>query len=67
MVGSFTDVMKDLTATLFYVPVLERYAPVAYSIAADVHWNDKTAKTYWYRENTVFHLEESLHNRGKIT
>ena len=43
-VTPMSDVMKDLSATSFCVPIIERYSPIAYSIINDVHWNDDTVK-----------------------
>jgi len=40
IVGRYTDAMKDLTATSFCVPVLDKNSPVAFSIVNDIHWND---------------------------
>ena len=36
--------MKDLTATTFCVPVLEKHSPIAYSIISEVHWYNQNAK-----------------------
>ena len=36
--------MKDLTATMFSVPLMDKNSPLAYSIASDVHWNHPTAQ-----------------------
>lgn len=44
VVGEFTDAMKDLTATTFCVPVVEKHSPIAFSIVNEVHWHDKTAQ-----------------------
>ena len=41
-VTTMTEAMKDLCSTSFYVPVIDRHSPVAYSIAMHFHWNDKT-------------------------
>ena len=44
IVGRATQVMKDLTSTMFCVPLVEKNSPLAFSIASDVHWNHPTAK-----------------------
>ena len=43
-VTPMTDAMKDLSATTFCVPVIERHSPIAYSIINDIHWYDDTVK-----------------------
>ena len=43
IVGRATQAMKDLTSTMFCVPLVEKDSPLAYSIASDVHWNHPTA------------------------
>ena len=35
--------MKDLTSTMFCVPLVDKNSPLAYSITSDVHWNHPTA------------------------
>ena len=44
IVGEFTDIMKDLSADTFCVPLLEKYSLIAYSITMDVHWNHSMVK-----------------------
>ena len=44
IVGKATQVMKDLTSTMFCVPLVEKHSPLAVSIASDIHWNHPTAK-----------------------
>ena len=44
IVGKATKVMKDLTATSFCVPLVDRHSPIAYSLVSDVHWNHPTAR-----------------------
>ena len=39
-----TDVMLDLSAGSFVVPVVERHSPLAYSIVDQVHWYHASAK-----------------------
>ena len=39
-----SDVMLDLTASTFCVPVIDRYSPVAYAIVNEIHWNHPVAK-----------------------
>ena len=42
-VVSLTDVMKDLSGTSFFVPIVDSHSPVAYSVVNDVHWNHEVA------------------------
>ena len=44
IVGRATQVMKDLTAATFFVPVIEKDSPIALSIVEDIHWNHPTAQ-----------------------
>ncbi|XP_066935302.1 uncharacterized protein [Clytia hemisphaerica] len=44
IVGRFTGVMKDLSSDTFCVPVMDRYSPVAYSIALETHWHHPTVQ-----------------------
>ena len=39
-----SDVMKDLSSSTFFVPVIYKHFPLAYSIVNDVHWNSSVAK-----------------------
>ena len=39
-----SDVMKDLSSSTFFVPVIYKHSPLAYSIVNDVHWNSSVAK-----------------------
>ena len=39
-----SDVMLDLTASTFCVPVVDRHSPVAYAIVNEVHWYHSVAK-----------------------
>jgi hypothetical protein len=39
-----TSIMKDLSESTFFVPIVDKHSPVAYSVINDVHWNDKTVK-----------------------
>ena len=39
-----TDVMKDLCATTFVIPMVSEYSPVAYSIINEVHWHHPVGK-----------------------
>ena len=38
IVGRATQVMKDLSATTFAVPLIDKHSPIAYSIVNDTHW-----------------------------
>ena len=44
VVGKMTEVMKDLSASTFCVPVVDKFSPVAYSIINEVHWHNKVVK-----------------------
>ena len=44
ILGKATQVMKDLTATSFCVPLVEKVSPVAYSVVNDIHWHHETAQ-----------------------
>ena len=44
IVGRATKVMKDLTASTFFVPIIEKNSPIALSIIEDIHWNHPTAQ-----------------------
>ena len=39
-----TDVMKDLSQTTFFVPLVEAQSPIAYSIVSEIHWEHAVAK-----------------------
>ena len=39
-----SDVMMDLSPTVFCVPYVDNYSPLAWSIMSEVHWNHPTAK-----------------------
>ena len=39
-----SDVMLDLTASTFCVPVIDHHSPVAYAIVSEIHWNHPVAK-----------------------
>ena len=41
--GKATSTMKDLTASTFCVPLVDKNSPLAYSIIMDIHWNHPTA------------------------
>ena len=43
-VCKMTAVMKDLNESTFFVPIVDKYSPLAYSIINEVHWNDMTVK-----------------------
>ena len=44
IVGRGTEVMKDLSATTFCVPLVDKSSPIAYSIIDEVHWYDGTVR-----------------------
>ena len=39
-----SDAMLDLSPTVFCVPVVDEYSPLAWSIVLEVHWNNPSAK-----------------------
>ena len=39
-----TDVMKDLSATTFCVPLVYKHSPLAYSIVSEIHWYSSVAQ-----------------------
>jgi hypothetical protein len=43
-VVQLTEVMKDLSTSTFFVPIIEKNSPLAYSIINEVHWDDPVAK-----------------------
>ena len=43
-VCGMTAVMKDLSESTFFVPLVDRNSPLAYSIINEVHWNNPTVK-----------------------
>ena len=63
VIGKATKVMKDLKATSFSVPIVDRYSPVAISICNEIHWNHDSAQhtgpdTVWrYVLKTIFIIE----------
>ena len=38
-----TDIMKDLSSTTFFVPIVDAHSPIAYSIINETHWDHKVA------------------------
>ena len=42
--GKLTNVMLDLTSSSFFVPIVDRYSPIAFSIINFVHWYHPVAK-----------------------
>ena len=43
-IGNPTDVMLDLSLTLFFAPIIHKNSLIAYSIISDIHWYHKVAK-----------------------
>ena len=41
--GQMSTVMKYLAAHTFYVPIIYKHSPVAYSIINEAHWHSKEA------------------------
>ena len=42
--GKLTNAMLDLTASSFFVPIIDRYSPLAFSIVNFIHWYHPVAK-----------------------
>ena len=42
--GNPTDIMLDLSSTSFFVPIIHKNSPIAYSIISNIHWYHKVAK-----------------------
>ena len=55
--------MQDLASTSFYVPVIDKNSPLAYSIINEVHWHSQVARysgvetTWRYVLKTAFIIE----------
>ena len=43
-VTPMTEAMRDLASTTFFVPIVDKHSPIAYSIVSDIHWNNKVVK-----------------------
>ena len=43
-VVQLTEVMRDLSSDTFFVPIIEKHSPLAFSIVNEVHWDDPVAK-----------------------
>ena len=44
VVGKATSVMKDLSSTMFCVPLVSSHSPIAYSIIHQIHWENDASK-----------------------
>ena len=44
IVGKMTNVMRDLQADTFCVPLIEKHSPLAYSLINEIHWYNKDVK-----------------------
>ena len=61
-----SDVMKDLSSSTFFVPVIYKHSPSAYSTVNDVHWNSSVAKrsgveTVWRCfEDSFHHIRQGI-------
>ena len=42
IVGRATEAMKDLCATTFCVPLVDKFSPIAFSVVNEIHWYDET-------------------------
>ena len=49
--------MQDLASTSFYVPVIDKNSPLAYSIINEVHWHSQVETTWRYVLKTAFIIE----------
>ena len=38
-----TDIMKDLSNTSFFVPIIDAQSPIAYSVINEIHWDHAVA------------------------
>ena len=61
--------MKDLSASMLFVPVVCQYSPLAYSIINEIHWYSSIAKhsgieTVW---RYVMQIAYIIHGRGLVT
>ena len=43
-VGKMATVMLDLSSATFFVPIIDKNSPLAYSIINEIHWHHKEAK-----------------------
>jgi len=61
--GKATNVMKDLSSTTFFVPIVDKSSPVAFSVVNDIHWHHSTAshtgiETTWrYVLQTIYIID----------
>ena len=60
IVGRFNQSIKDLTATSFIVPMLEKYSPVAVSIINEVHWYHPSVNHAGV-ETTLRHVNQQVY------
>ena len=44
IVGKMTKVMHDLCSTSFFVPIIDKHSPIAYSLVNEVHWHNETVR-----------------------
>ena len=44
VITTMTDVMRDLSSTMFCVPLVDKFSPIAYSIINEIHWHHSVAK-----------------------
>ena len=42
-VVKMTDIMKDLSNTSFFVPIVDAQSPIAYSVINEIHWDHAVA------------------------
>ena len=68
IVGRYNNIMKDLSASTFCVPLIDKSSPVAISIVNDVHWHHKTAKHSGVETTQRFVRKEAfiIEGRGLI-
>ena len=68
VVGKMTNAMKDLSANMFCVPVLDKFSPVAYSVINEVHWYDQNVKHAGVESVWRFVLKKAfiIHGRNLV-
>ena len=58
--GNPTDVMLDLSSTSFFVPIINKNFPIAYSIISDIHWHHEVAK-HSYVETLMRYVSQKVY------
>ena len=65
VVGNMTDAMKDLSATTFCVPLVEKHSPIAYRIVDHVHWKNEVVKHRGVQTMHRYVLKKAFIFQGK--